>query len=128
MHDDWVGRLVLQAEKAAKAQGPSKKTLPELLDEIRADRKLSTAALWTDVGNKVRDGVLARAPNEAVKYVSQWTVEEDNLERKTVEMINSAIYYTAGAQNPPKQASKPNLCVVQDDPCPTSFVPDLTTI
>jgi hypothetical protein len=35
--------------------------------------------------------------------VSQWTVNEHNLESKTAEMINTAVYYTAAAQHPPKQ-------------------------
>ncbi|PQE28606.1 hypothetical protein CJF32_00005695 [Rutstroemia sp. NJR-2017a WRK4] len=99
VHDDWIVKYLLDAEKAAK---PSNKTLPELLDAIHADEKLSTAAHWDD-GNKIRDGILARAPEEMLKYASQWTVPEDELEAKTVEMTNAAIYFTACAQNPPKQ-------------------------
>lgn len=101
LHDEWIVKYLLDAEKAAK---PSSKTLPELLDEIRADEKLSTSAHWDD-GNKVRDGILVRAPEEMIKYASQWTVPEEELEAKTVQMINAAIYFTACAQNPPKQVS-----------------------
>jgi hypothetical protein len=93
----------LAVEKAANARSvPSNRTLPELLDAIRADSKLSVAAEWND-GNKIRDGILVRAPDEMIKYASQWTVRESNLEKKTAEMINAAIYFTATAQNPPKQ-------------------------
>jgi hypothetical protein len=101
VHDEWIVKYLLDVEKAAK---PSSKTLPELLDEIHADEKLSTAAHWDDA-NKVRDGILARAPEEMIKYASQWTVPEDELEAKTVQMTNAAIYFTACAQNPPKQVS-----------------------
>jgi len=40
-----------------------------------------------------------------IKYASQWSVGsgKGDLERKTAEMIKSAVYFTAGAQNPPKQ-------------------------
>ena len=61
----------------------------QLLDDIRADKKLSTAAHWDD-GNKIRDGILARAKDEMIKYACQWTVKEDELEEKTAEMTNAA--------------------------------------
>jgi len=97
-----MGEFLLGAEKAAKSSGSASKTLPELLDEIRADKKLSTAAEWND-GNKIRDGILKRAPDEAFKYASQWVVPPEKLEEKTVEMINTTIYFTGAAQNPPKR-------------------------
>ena len=103
IHDNWIGKYLFAAEKTAKSHStPSNKTIPELLDEIRADKKLSTAADWDD-GNKIRDGILVRAPDEMIKYATQWTVTPENLEQKTVEMINSDIYFTAAAQHPPKQ-------------------------
>jgi hypothetical protein len=58
MTDFFIG-----AEKAAKSTGPSTKTLLELIDEIHQDKKLSMAPHWDD-GNKIRDGILKRAPDE----------------------------------------------------------------
>jgi hypothetical protein len=58
-----MAAFFLGAEKAARSKGPSKKTLPVLLDEIYQDRKLSMAPHWDD-GNKIRDGILRRAPDE----------------------------------------------------------------
>ena len=87
VHDDWIGPLLLEAEKTASTE--KSKTMVNLLDGIRADKKLSTAALWDD-GNKIRDGLLARAPNEMIKYASQWTVKSDELAAKTAEMTNAA--------------------------------------
>ncbi len=105
LHDNWTGKFFLATEKAAslsKPRSPTEtKTLPELLDDIRADDKLSTAAQWTD-DNKVHDGIIGRASQEMIKYASQWRVTEENLEERTAEMINSSIYFTAAAQNPPK--------------------------
>ncbi len=59
----WIAAFFLGAEKAAKSKGPSTKTLPELIDEIYQDKILSTAPHWDD-GNKIRDGILKRAPVE----------------------------------------------------------------
>lgn len=61
----------------------------ELLDMIRADKKLSTAAQWED-GNKVRDGIMIRAPEEMINYGSQWKVVPGVLKEKTAEMTNAA--------------------------------------
>ncbi|TVY18131.1 Questin oxidase, partial [Lachnellula arida] len=102
-HDKWTGEFLLAAGKAANANPTnSPKTYVQLLDEIREDKKLSTAAEWDD-GNKIRDGILVRAPKEMMNYATQWVVTPENLEQKTAEMINSSIYFTAAAQHPPKQ-------------------------
>ncbi|KAI9778526.1 MAG: hypothetical protein M1839_008057 [Geoglossum umbratile] len=85
VHDNWLEPFFHDAEKAAK---PSTKTLVELLDEIRADRKLSTAAHWED-GNKIRDGILKRAPEEMMGYAIQWSAGPEELENKTAEMISA---------------------------------------
>jgi hypothetical protein len=58
-----MAAFFLGAEKAAKSGGSSKKTLPVLIDEIYQDKKLSGASHWDD-GNKIRDGILKRAPDE----------------------------------------------------------------
>ncbi|KAI4282923.1 MAG: hypothetical protein L6R38_002542, partial [Xanthoria sp. 2 TBL-2021] len=101
VHDGWTGPFLLETEEAASKIQDSK-SLVEILDQIRADPKLRMAAHWDD-GNKVRDGILARAPNEMIKYAAQWKVGLDELEVKTAEMTNAAVYFTGGAQHPPKQ-------------------------
>lgn len=88
VHDAWIAPYLFKAEKAASGK-PSSKSMVSLLDEIRTDEKLSTAAHWDD-GNKIRDGILKRAPDEMIKYASQWTVDPDQLEEKTAEMTNAA--------------------------------------
>ncbi|KAL8631844.1 hypothetical protein Q9189_002424 [Teloschistes chrysophthalmus] len=101
-HDAWIGSYLLQTEEAAQSSGQSSKSLVEILDQIRADPKLRNAAHWDD-GNKIRDGILARAPDEMIKHASQWTVDVEDLELKTAEMTNAAVYFTGTAQHPPKQ-------------------------
>lgn len=100
VHDAWISPYLLKTEAASIK--PTSKTLPQLIDDIRADKKLTLAAHWED-GNKIRDGILARAPEEMISYAKQWTVSPEQLEEKTAEMTNNAIYYTAAAQKPPKQ-------------------------
>ncbi|KAL8726031.1 MAG: hypothetical protein Q9166_006976 [cf. Caloplaca sp. 2 TL-2023] len=101
VHDGWIGPYLLDTEKAASNTQTSK-SLVEIQDQIRADPRLRTAAHWDD-GNKVRDGILLRAPDEMVAYAAQWKVDVNDLKAKTAEMTNASVYFTGGAQHPPKQ-------------------------
>jgi Questin oxidase-like len=101
VHDGWIGDLLLPAEKMA-TQKRSNKSLLDLIKEIRANEKILNAPHWED-GNKIRDGLLARAPQEMIDLTSQWIVNADELEKKTAEMISAAAYFTGAAQHPPKQ-------------------------
>ncbi|KAI4683542.1 uncharacterized protein J4E88_004718 [Alternaria novae-zelandiae] len=91
VHDNWIASLFFGCEKAAKESrskdGP-RKTIVQILEECKKDDKLSKAAHWDD-GNKVRDGIIKRAPEEMIKYATQYTVKEEELEEKTAEMINA---------------------------------------
>ena len=100
MHDGWIGDFLLPAEEAARSVSESK-GLVTLIDAIRTDSKLSAAAHWSDA-NKIRDGLIARAPDEIIHYASQWKVSLDEIESKTAEMVNANAYFNAAAQNPPK--------------------------
>lgn len=90
-HDTWISDLLLEAEKAATTNGNNgnEKSIMQLIYEIRGNEKLKSAAHWSD-GNKIRDGILARAPQEMIEIAKQFTVKEEELERKTAEMINAA--------------------------------------
>lgn len=99
-HDDWIKDLFFPAEKAA-ASNPSAGTKPiaSILDSIRASKDIRSSVRFTD-GNKIRDGLLARAPEAIINQVSQVRVSPSDLAEKTAEMINSVAYYTGGSQNP----------------------------
>jgi len=101
------------AEKAAKAaaatntnSSSTRPTLIELLHEAKADKKISTASEFGDV-DKVEDGLLARAREETLNWLGKWTVDrkggEEELEKKTVEMMQATLYFTAGAMRAEKQ-------------------------
>ncbi|RHZ54690.1 questin oxidase family protein [Aspergillus thermomutatus] len=104
VHEDWIGlSYLLPVEKAAGGIGkPGKKTMLQILNETRADRKLAESVKWED-GNKIRDGVLKRAPDEMIKYAAQFSVSAEQMEEKLAEVLNVVAYFTGAAQHPPKQ-------------------------
>jgi hypothetical protein len=121
VHDKWMKPLFLGLEEAAeKNRGKGvRKTIVQLLGEVKNDKELYNAAHWED-GNKIRDGVMKRAQDKMIAIASQYTInEDDDLEGKTAEMINAAgkdhplphhdstdsspVYFTAAAQRPPHQ-------------------------
>ena len=101
VHSDWIGKLLRPAEERA-SQKSEDKTLFELLEKIRTNDEIVNAPHWED-GNKIRDGLLARAGEEVINLASQWRVKPENLEKKMAEMINASVYFTCAAQHPPKQ-------------------------
>jgi hypothetical protein len=90
VHDDWLGRaFFLPAEKMSAGVGVAgKKSLLELLNECRADKALTESVKWAD-SNKIKDGVMTRAPEQMIKYAAQFTVSEDQIEERLADMINT---------------------------------------
>ncbi|CEN60860.1 hypothetical protein ASPCAL07532 [Aspergillus calidoustus] len=103
VHDDWTGpRYLWPAERTAGGIGKrGEKTMLQLLEEARGNQKLARSAHWDD-GNKLRDGVLKRAPDEMINIASQYTVSEDQIQEKFVEMVNTSVYFTSASQRPNK--------------------------
>lgn len=115
VHDVWIHSFFTESEKLANARNDSGKSMVDLLDNIRADRKLSTAAHWDD-SNKIRDGIMARAPQEMSNYASQWRVKADELEAKTAEMTNAA-----GNSIPSLAVGSSDRCSLLHRRCTTPF-------
>lgn len=90
VHNDWMGReYFFPAERLAGGIGKrGQKSMLELLNEIRADKKLANSTKWTD-GNKILEGPLNRAGDEMLKYASQYTVSEDQIQERIADMINT---------------------------------------
>jgi len=98
IHSDWIEKFFSQAEQAAdKNRSTPSRTMVDLIDAIRNDKDLYDAPRWSD-GNKIRDGILARAGSRMVHYTSQYHLQPNELAEKTAEMINAAAYFTGGAQ------------------------------
>ncbi|KAJ5620832.1 hypothetical protein N7510_004816, partial [Penicillium lagena] len=123
VHDDWIGRaFFLPAEKVANSTAtPGQKSLLEILGEIREDKALTESVQWGDA-NKIRDGVLARAPEQMLNYAAQYRVAGDRMNEALADMINTVgeyylfvvvkpmdsdrdqqVYYTSTAQRPTKE-------------------------
>jgi hypothetical protein len=127
VHDNWMAPLFLGCEKAAEAKrgdNGEKKSIAQILEECKNDEKIRSSAQFGD-GNKIRDGILKRAPEEMIKAATQYTVKEDELEERNAEMVNAAgmslhlpsasfysrasvltsptVYFAASAQRPPHQ-------------------------
>jgi hypothetical protein len=101
VHDNWMKSFFLIVEEAAnkKRTEGDRKTIVQLLEEVKNDEELSNAAHWGD-GNKIRDGVMKRALDKMVALASQYTIQEDDdLEEKTAEMINAAGTYEVHFSN-----------------------------
>lgn len=103
VHDDWIGpEYFVPAEKLAGGIGKrGSKSLLQILNEIRADKKLAQSTKFSD-GNKIREGPLYRARDEMLNYASQYTVSEDQIDERIADMINTVSYYTGAAQRPDK--------------------------
>ncbi|KAK9546256.1 hypothetical protein V6Z88_009217 [Aspergillus fumigatus] len=97
VHEDWIGQLyLLPGEKAAGGIGkPGKKSLLQILNEIRTDKRLAESVKWAD-GNKIRDGVLKRAPEEMIRYAAQVSVSAEQMEDKLAELLNLVATAQAG--------------------------------
>lgn len=96
-----MSALFIPAEKAARDYDGQKKSIVALLDEIHADEILKQAPHWSDT-SRLFDGVLARAGDRMIDYASQISVKQDELERKTAEMINACAFFSGGAQRSDK--------------------------
>lgn len=108
-HDDAkISTLFSNAEQEAAISYPSRKpkSMLELVHEVRANATIRNAPQWTDFGFKMRDGIVGRAGEEMASLASQFRIknEEEDLERRTAEMISTCAYFAGAAQD----KSKPN--------------------
>jgi hypothetical protein len=81
--------------EAANTSPPTKlKSLIELVHEVRANDSIRNAPRWSDLGNKMKGGVIGRAGQEMGKLASQFRIpnNEKALERRTAEMISTCAY------------------------------------
>lgn len=89
VHEARLVDFMIPAEKAAGGVGkPGNKPIVQILDEMRADAKIKNAPHWEDE-NKIFDGLMQRAPDEMIRYASQFTVGPDQIDEKVAELINA---------------------------------------
>ncbi|KAL7949130.1 hypothetical protein V8C42DRAFT_313399 [Trichoderma barbatum] len=109
VHENRVGGFLTKVEQAASSQPQSaqqKTPLPELFESIgQHSEKLATSAHFGD-SNKIYDGVFVRAPDEALEFLKQVRVQEDELEERLAEMFHSCAYVAATAAFHPPNVPK----------------------
>ncbi|KAH6648997.1 hypothetical protein BKA67DRAFT_661928 [Truncatella angustata] len=101
VHSDQFRDFMLEAEARSGDESSTADKTPmprikDLLDAAAGDSALRGSPRLDD-GNKIRDGVIARARDQALKYTSQVRVSAAELEERTAEMYNTAIYMASGA-------------------------------
>ncbi|KAI1963929.1 hypothetical protein LOZ58_001790 [Ophidiomyces ophidiicola] len=108
VHESTLKGFFMETEAKSGGVGTAgTKNLVDLQNECRADPCLRGSSHWSDT-NKIFDGVLKRAPEEMIKYASQFTVEANQINERLAEQVNAVVYYTGAAQNPPKKINKHN--------------------
>lgn len=96
VHSDQFHDFLVEAETESKAADTPMPRIGELLREAAADAALVASPRLSD-GNKVRDGVLARAQPSALRLASKVRVLPAELDERTAEMYDAAIYIASGA-------------------------------
>jgi hypothetical protein len=97
VHSGDIGEFLLEAERLA-GTNQNKKGPPvmDLIAEVKGNAKLAGAARNSD-GNKVRDGVLARAKGEMLAVAAKVRVRPEEVEERTAEMFDAALFVAAAA-------------------------------
>ena len=88
IHPTFLDDFFNETEEVAPYYAPDADHFVNIMDKIRADTKLSNAARWSD-DHKVRDGILARAKEEMIRYAREWRVEARHPEQAIAEMVNA---------------------------------------
>ncbi|PSS00788.1 HypA protein [Coniella lustricola] len=108
VHEPNFKEVLLESEeKASKTYGRTTSghgpagadgmpRIMKLIDEVRNDEKLRGAARMDD-DNKIRDGVLARAPEEMLRVISKVKIRPEELDERTAEMFDASLYVAAAA-------------------------------
>lgn len=99
---DFLEDAEARSKKSPPKESPS---LAELYERIGASDKLRKAPRMSDA-NKIHDGILVRAPEEMLEIVSQVNVREDEVDEKTAEMFELAVWMAAGAALRPGKMAK----------------------
>ncbi|KAK3939539.1 HypA protein [Diplogelasinospora grovesii] len=97
VHGNDIKPLLLESEKLANEQDGNyaMPDLVELYDAVKRDEKLANAPKMSDP-NKLR-AVLARAKDEMVAVAGRVKVRPEELEKRTAEMFNAAVYVASSA-------------------------------
>lgn len=102
VHDPESDRLApffLESEKLAGQPGqPGKKSLPEIMEEVRENKILHTASDGENAIDRTKN-VLANATQEIIRYAAQYHISEDQLNEKLDELIDTCCKALAASRS-----------------------------
>lgn len=129
VHQPDLKEELLQAEQNAnKAYGTGeRRTMPRivsLLEEARNDEKLKTAVTTAD-DFPIPD-LLKNASEELMRVISKVKVQPEELEERTVEMFDAALFVAAGASFHPGKTNKFDFFLMWVSSLPSSCGRGLT--
>ncbi|KKY37360.1 hypothetical protein UCDDA912_g02633 [Diaporthe ampelina] len=103
--DSHLPKLFGACETAAATTGavavPARqKSLLDLMHEVRANDRIRNAPQWSDLGLKLKNGLVGRACDDFAQVAGQFTIEktEEALARRTAEMISTVAFVSGAAQ------------------------------
>jgi len=105
VHDEWTHLFLFPTEKYIKEHPETPvKSLLEIAQELRNDPEILGAIKPEDPLNKISEGLLKRVPDRLVPYLAQYRVQptQEDLEKKTKEMMQTSALIMGAAQNPAK--------------------------
>jgi Questin oxidase-like len=97
IHEDYLSPLWFEIEEAGKNYTGPQKPLVQIIDEIHNDKRVSASivkddkdrAVRTTDDNKIRDGLMARARQDIINHVIQYSVSEADMKRQHAEILNA---------------------------------------
>ncbi|KAI0403081.1 hypothetical protein F4802DRAFT_599417 [Xylaria palmicola] len=101
-----IGKVLFEAEIKASAAGSTDgkpKPLVELVHSVRDNEHLRNAPVWSDLGNKMKAGVVGRAGGDMASIAAQFFIKPNDLEdldRRTAEMASVCAYIACAAHQP----------------------------
>lgn len=103
VHENRLGSFLERSEREARAEAMP--PLEELYRGIRADERLRNAPRVDD-DNKIHDGILGRAPDAMMEITTRVRVAPEEVEERTAEMFETAIWAAGGAALRPGKEAK----------------------
>ncbi|KAB8256193.1 oxidoreductase AflY [Aspergillus pseudonomiae] len=105
LHPSYPAEFLNATEQHLECNGrPQSLPILSIVDEMRLDPVVSKAVGPEDGNNRMADALLKRALKELIPHLSHFQVKrtEEDLARKTAEMLQASAYICGAAQHPRK--------------------------
>ncbi|KAB8219477.1 hypothetical protein BDV33DRAFT_231532 [Aspergillus novoparasiticus] len=105
MHPPYPAEFLTATERHVESNGrPRSLPILSIVEGVRLDPVVATAVGPEDGNNRIADALLKRALKELIPYLSHFQVErtEEDLARKTAEILQASAYICGAAQHPRK--------------------------